>query len=227
MRRADRLFRIVQYLRGRRLTTAAQLADWLGVSPRTVYRDVRDLSASGVPVEGEAGVGYRLLPGFDLPPLMFDRAEIEALVAGARIVEAWSGPQMAGAALSALAKIAAALPTAGRIELERAPLFAPAFAGSVPGVRFDTLHRAIAAREVLRLAYRDRSGDTTERCVWPLSLQFWGSAWTVAGWCELREQFRQFRIDRIAHLESAGRAYPDQAGRRLEDFLRQVRVEPG
>jgi len=100
MRRADRLFRIVQYLRGRRLTTAAQLAGWLQVSTRTVYRDVRDLSLSGVPVEGEAGVGYRLGAGYDLPPLMFDRAELQALAAGARIVEVWAGPETARAAQS-------------------------------------------------------------------------------------------------------------------------------
>ena len=101
MRRADRLLRIVQFLRGRRLTTAQQLAKWLQVSERTVYRDIRDLSLTGTPIEGEAGVGYRLRGGFELPPLMFELEEIEALTLGARMVEAWSSPQLGAAALSA------------------------------------------------------------------------------------------------------------------------------
>src|SRR5438552_6380092 len=119
MRRADRLFAIVQYLRGRRLTTAAQLAGWLEVSERTIYRDVADLAASGVPIDGEAGVGYRIRAGFDLPPLMFTYDEIDALVIGARFVESWGGPGLAGGARSALAKIAAALPGDKRVALER------------------------------------------------------------------------------------------------------------
>lgn len=214
MRRADRLFRIVQYLRGRRLTTAAQLADWLQVSLRTVYRDVRDLSASGVPIEGEAGVGYRLRPGFDLPPLMFERREIEALAAGARIVEVWAGPELAGAARSALAKIAATLPEAGRVDLERTRLFAPnfpapGFGHEVRGALFDRLHAAIAHREVMRLRYRDEHSAVSERAVWPLGLFFWGAAWTLASWCELRTQFRQFRLDRIDSLDALGRDFPD------------------
>ena len=101
MRRADRLFAIVQYLRGRRLTTAAQLAQWLEVSESTVYRDVADLAASGVPIDGEAGVGYRIRAGFDLPPLMFNFDEIDALVIGARFVESWGGPGLAAGARSA------------------------------------------------------------------------------------------------------------------------------
>src|SRR5580658_7583722 len=125
MRRADRLFQIVQYLRGRRLTTAAQLAGWLQVSERTVYRDIRDLSISGIPVEGEAGVGYRLRPGFDLPPIMFTLDEVEALVAGARVIETWGGPALGGHARSAISKIALALPAARREEIERTRLFAP------------------------------------------------------------------------------------------------------
>jgi len=119
MRRADRLFQIVQHLRGRRLTTAAQLAGWLRVSERTVYRDIRDLSISGVPVEGAAGVGYRLKPGFDFPPIMLTMDEVEALVAGARMVETWGGTALGSHARSAIAKIALALPAARREEIER------------------------------------------------------------------------------------------------------------
>src|SRR5258708_25126303 len=110
MRRADRLFAIVQYLRGRRLTTAAQLARWLEVSERTIYRDVADLAASGVPVDGEAGVGYRIRAGLDLPPLMFTFDEIDALGIGARFVESWGGAPLGRRARPAVAKVAAAPP---------------------------------------------------------------------------------------------------------------------
>ena len=144
MRRADRLFRIVQFLRGRRLTTAAQLAKWLQVSERTIYRDVRDLSLTGTPIEGEAGVGYRLRGGFELPPLMFDIEEVEALTLGARMVEAWSSPQLGAAAVSAIAKIATALPAERRQWLEESRTYVPQF--HIPkqlGERFELLRRAI------------------------------------------------------------------------------------
>src|ERR671934_205935 len=151
MRRADRLFRIVQFLRGRRLTTGAFLAGRLGVSLRTVYRDVRDLSLSGVPIEGEAGVGYRLKAGFDVPPLMFTLNEIEALAVGARMVEAWGGPVLADSARSAIEKIVAALPADRRAAVEQPRLYAPAF--HIPPKTLQALEsarEAIGARRVLR-----------------------------------------------------------------------------
>jgi len=226
VRRADRLFQIVQYLRGRRLTTAAQLAEWLSVAPRTIYRDIRDLSRSGVPVEGEAGVGYRLRAGYDLPPLMFTRAELEALATGARMVASWGGPELSSAAGSALSRIAAALPEAARIDLERTRLYAPAFASTGPGAIFDQAHRAITRRSVLRFDYQDRQGLASQREVWPLGLFFWGGAWTLAAWCCMREDFRQFRLDRIEQLQDTGAPFADTSGRRLEDFIRKVRSEP-
>src|SRR5262245_21814917 len=127
MRRADRLFQIVQLLRGRRSLTAAQLAERLEVSERTIYRDVTDLSLSGVPIQGEAGVGYRLDKGFDVPPLMFDAHEIQALVLGARMVEAWTDDALRSAARSALDKIAAVLPPGRRDKLEETALFSLGF----------------------------------------------------------------------------------------------------
>jgi predicted DNA-binding transcriptional regulator YafY len=225
MRRADRLFAIVQYLRGRRLTTAAQLARWLEVSERTIYRDIAELGASGVPIDGEAGVGYRIRAGFDLPPLMFSFDEIDALVIGARFVEAWGGPKLAGGARSALAKIAAALPSDKRVALERSPLFAPGFfIDPKPGERLDALRRAIAEQAFTDLEYKDAAGEITDRRVRPLGLYFWGDAWTLAAWCELRQDFRNFRLDRVAGVSLAGR-YPDEAGKRLEDFLRKMQSE--
>lgn len=225
MRRADRLFQIVQYLRGRRLTTAAQLADWLQVSQRTVYRDIQDLERTGVPVEGEAGVGYRLRPEFDLPPLMFSFDEVEALVAGARMIGSWGSPQLRQASELALAKIAAALPEHRRIELERTRLYAMSFADPAVGDVLDTLRHVIAGRVVTLLDYKDAASQPSTRHVWPLGLYFWGSTWSLAAWCELRRDFRNFRLDRIVGAFSTERQYPDQAGFRLEDFVRAMRSE--
>lgn len=229
MRRADRLFRIVQHLRGRRLTTAAFLASRLGVSLRTVYRDVRDLSLSGVPVEGEAGIGYRLKPGFDVPPLMFTLDEIEALAVGARMVEAWGGPVLAESARTAMEKIVAALPADRRLAVEQTRLYAPGFHVNGKALELlEAVRAAIGKRRVLRLDYRDAGGKASARDVWPLGLYFWGGAWTLGAWCESRDDFRNFRVDRIAAMETLARRYPDQPGRRLADYLRamQSRAKP-
>ena len=175
MRRADRLFEIVQHLRGRRRTTAAQLAQWLEVSERTVYRDIAALMRSGVPIDGEAGVGYRIAASFDLPPLMFTTDEVEALAIGARIVEAWGGPGLAAGARGALAKIAAALPGDRRAAMESTRLFAPDFlVDHLPGERLEALRQAIRARRFAELDYRDGSGRVSARRVRPLGLYFWG-----------------------------------------------------
>src|SRR6266849_4119231 len=208
MRRADRLFQIVQFLRGRRLTTAAFLAGRLAVSLRTVYRDVRDLSLSGVPVECEAGVGYRLRAGFDVPPLMFTLNEIEALAVGARMVEAWGGPVLADSA---------------RTAVEKTRLYAPALHVDGRAMRqLESVREAIGSRRVLRLDYRDAGGKPSERDVWPLALYYWGRTWTIGAWCERRTDFRNFRVDRIAGLETLERRYPDEAGKRLADFIRAM-----
>jgi predicted DNA-binding transcriptional regulator YafY len=221
MRRADRLFRIVQYLRGRSLTTARQLAQWLQVSERTIYRDIRDLSITGTPIEGEAGVGYRLRGGMELPPLQFELEEIEALTLGARMVEAWSGPQLGASAASALAKIATALPKERRAWLDASRTFVPHF--HIPkqlGERFETLRNAIRDRHRVAFVYADELRQLTERNVRPLSLYFWGEQWTLAAWCELRNDFRSFRIDRVLRLQVSEEKFRDEAGKRLSDFMR-------
>src|SRR5260370_32757654 len=177
MRRAAWLFAIVPHLRGRRLTTAAQLARWLEVSERTIYSDVADLAASGVPIDGEAGVVYRFRAGLDLPPLMFTFDEIDALVIGARFVESWGGPALGRGARSALAKIAAALPSDKRIALERATLFAPGFfIDPKPGERLDALRHAIAEHRCADLDYKGVEGQSTTRQVPPLGRHFCGDA---------------------------------------------------
>jgi predicted DNA-binding transcriptional regulator YafY len=223
MRRADRLFQIAQYLRGRRLTTAKQLADWLNVSERTIYRDVRDLSLSGVPVEGEAGIGYRIKPSFDLQPMMFSPDEIDSLVIGMRMVQAWGGPQLAASAAAALAKITLALPKDKRDFVESTAMFAPAFhIEPLHGERLEAIRQAVARRHKLVMEYGDADGKVSERTVWPLALYFFGGTWLIAVWCELRGDFRSFRLDRVRTL-NVTESYPDLQGRRLADFVRAVK----
>jgi len=228
MRRADRLFQIVQYLRGGRLVTAASLAERLEVSERTIYRDVADLQSTGVPIEGEAGVGYVMRSGFDLPPLMFTRDEIVALVAGARIVRAWGGVTMARAAEEALVKIEAVLPDKERARVTDTKVFAPPM-GMTEAVRglIDFSEAAIDQRDVLSFDYCDEKGAKTTRSVHPLGLWFWGKVWTLVAWCELRNDFRMFRLDRIAALKSADRKYKPVPERSLAECLRQIEAKHG
>lgn len=158
-RRADRLFQIVQILRGRRLTTAAHLADRLGVSERTVYRDIRDLSLSGVPVEGEAGSGYRLMSGFDLPPLMLTNKESEALMVAIRLLKTWGGESLSRELESAQEKVLAILPEESRRKAEQTRIYAPDFCmQSHSRSDFDMIHQAISAQRVLAMHYRDEAG---------------------------------------------------------------------
>ena len=227
MRRADRLFELVQRLRGRRLSTAVQLAGWLEVSVRTVYRDVADLQARGVPIEGEAGVGYRLRPGYTLPPLMFTAPEAQALVAAVRIAQPRLDAAMAAEAEAALAKILAVLPADARVAAESLALYAPD-AGIAPEVReaLQTMRGAVLQRRKLRLHSVDEQGKVSERSVRPLGCFFWGAVWTLAAWCELRQDFRSFRIDRVRRLEPLDERFRDEPGRTLADLLRAVGAVP-
>ncbi len=222
MRRADRLFQIVQYLRGGRLVVARDLAERLEVSERTIYRDIADLQSTGVPIDGEAGVGYILREGYDLPPLMFSRDEVTALVLGARLAKAWGGARMALAAEEALVKIEAVLPQAERAQLRQTPLYAVGFDQS-DRVRamLDRLDVAISQRQRLDLAYQRLNGERSTRIVRPLGLYYWGKVWTLAAWCELREDFRIFRVDRIGEPVNAG-PFSIERGRTLRDFLKTM-----
>lgn len=220
MRRADRLFQIVQILRKGRLVTAAELARRLEVSERTIYRDLRDLASTGVPVEGEAGVGYILREGYDLPPLMFSRDEVEALVVGARLVRAWAGGALADAAGRVLEKVEAVVPEPRRRELEDARLYAPGHGASPElSARMDVVREAINARRVIAFDYRREDGAPSVRSVHPLGLFFWGRVWTLAGWCELRGDFRNFRLDRMTEVRALERGFAEEPGRSLADFI--------
>ncbi|MCV0394179.1 MAG: YafY family transcriptional regulator [Rhizobiaceae bacterium] len=225
MRRADRLFQIVQHLRGGRLVTARMLGERLEVSERTIYRDIADLQSTGVPIDGEAGVGYLMREGYDLPPLMFTRDEIVALVAGARMVRAFGGATMARAAEEALIKIGTVLPEAERARIARTEIHTPdGFMSEAVRNAIDAIERAIEKRDVLGLDYSDEAGHATQREVRPLGLWFWGRVWTLVAWCELRDDFRAFRIDRIAEFRPAGRNFRPERGKTLADFYRQMEL---
>lgn len=218
-RRAERLFQIVQRLRDLRVATAEQLAGELGVSVRTVYRDVADLSLS-VPISAVPGKGYSLLPGYDLPPLMFNREEIEAIVLGARFVEGWADADLARAAASALAKVRRALPDGLKESLDAIPLHALVLGDLPERNAMAAFRRAINEKRPVRMSYASIAGDITERTVEPLGLFYWGKVWTAAAWCRLRQDFRSFRLDRVDRLSILPEQFGAVAGRTLEDFIR-------
>jgi predicted DNA-binding transcriptional regulator YafY len=221
MRRADRLFQIVLYLRRRRVATARDLAQALEVSERTIYRDVQELSACGLPIEGAAGVGYRVRRGFDLPPLMFDREELQALRLGARMVRSWADPDLSQAAANALRKIEAVLPP--DMEDLGEALYAPNLR-PYPVHLVGLLRRAVTEHRKARFDYAKEDGKASSRTVWPLGLFYWGAVWTLVAWCELRDDFRNFRLDRIAEAEVTAEPFTLQPGQTLEDFLARVRA---
>jgi predicted DNA-binding transcriptional regulator YafY len=223
MRPADRLFQLVQLIRGRRLCTATFLAERLEVSPRTVYRDIAQLQRQGVPIEGEAGMGYRLGKGFDLPPLMFTENEAAAMVASVRLAQALLDAPSALAAESALGKILSVLPVASRAAAEQSPLFAPSFHID-PQVQatLASLRLAIQNRRKVSLDYRNAEGQASQRVLRPLGCFYWGKVWTLGAWCESRQAFRSFRLDRIEQLVVLDQAFALESGKSLSDFLRYM-----
>jgi predicted DNA-binding transcriptional regulator YafY len=222
MRRADRLFQLVQLVRGRRLSTADFIAARLEVSVRTVYRDIADLQAQGVPFEGEAGVGYRMRAGFDLPPLMLTREEAQALVAAMRLARRSLDPGLAAHGEAALSKVLAVLPPGARVAAESTAVHAPPYGGASPAMlaQLEQVRLAAEGRRKVRLRYVDLQEVASERVVRPLGCLYWGDAWTLAAWCEQRAAFRNFRIDRIAELEVLDQRFRDEAGKTLADLAR-------
>ena len=224
MRRADRLFLIIHALQGRRTALPARrLADTLGVSLRTVYRDVADLQTSGVPIEGEAGVGYLLRKGSDIPPLMFSADELESLVVGTRFVRAFAGERLARGAQAAMLKIDAVLPAELRGRAERSRVFVPQRWHEAKSGVVDALHAAIAAHHVLNIVYRDQAGRESTRAIEPLCLACWGPVWTLGAWCRLRRDFRNFRPDRM-QFSATGEIFEETRGRGLDAYLAAMGV---
>lgn len=222
MRKSERLFKLVTLLQGRRTAITAQtLADALGVTMRTVYRDIQALVLSGVPIDGEAGVGYRLRKGFDLPPLMFQSQEVTALLVGSRMVQAWTDSELALAAKQAETKILAALTPQMLIDVSRLPYRIPNFSrpeNEVHGI----LRKACEARQKITITYRDLKEQQSTRTLSPFGLFGWGDHWTLLAWCEKRDDYRNFRLDRIQNITLLVEHYPHHPQRNLEHYLTQV-----
>lgn len=220
MRRADRLFQIVQYLRNRRLTTAKWLAEKLEVSERTIYRDIQDLMLSGVPIEGEAGVGYVLRRGFDIPPIMFTKDEIEALVIAARLAKTWAGTKLARSTELALDKIEAVLPDNLKAELAKPRLYTPGISNNhSTSALLDDIREAVNAKHIIHIEYLSLKDEVSSRELKPLGLFFWGKVWTLASWCELRKSYRSFRVDRIQSIRITDITFEEDDSISFNDFL--------
>jgi len=228
MRKAERLFQLLTLLRGRRtVITAKALSERLQVSERTIYRDIQALSLSGVPIEGEAGVGYRLRPGFSVPPLMFDEEELEALLLGVRMVQGWSDSALGNAADRALDKIRAVLPETlhHRHTIRPEWLLVPDYYREESARFSDQIRQAIKSQQVLQLDYRREDGAESTRVIWPLGLVFWGKTWTLIAWCELRTAYRMFRLDRILQSLPLPRHYETTSEISLQYYLNKVQQE--
>lgn len=203
MRKSDRLFQLTNILRRHQPITAKQLAEKLMVSERTIYRYVDDLSLSGIPIYGEPGVGYRLSEGFELPPLQLSPGELEALIAGVSFTASLTGKDFAASAHSLLSKIEAVLPNESKlISSEDRVVRVPAsHRGSEVYHVWGTAHSAIETERWLTISYNSLSEIETSRTIFPLGLFYWGGRWTLGGWCVLRGDYRDFRVDRISRLE--------------------------
>jgi len=225
MSRAQRLLDLVQALRGyRRPVSGATLAETLGISLRTVYRDIETLKAQGAHIDGEPGVGYVLRPGFMLPPLMFSEEEIEAIVLGSRWVADRADTALGSAARNALAKIAAVLPQDLKISLDTSSLLVgPGNAVAAGDAELPTIRLAIRTERKLRIGYVDGRGRDSKRTIWPFALAFFDRVRVVVAWCEIREGFRHFRTDRISKVQFVDKRYP----RRRQVLLKDWRATEG
>ena len=219
MSRSARLLGILQAMQGRRRPVTAQaLAEAAGVSLRTLYRDIETLRGQGAAIEGEAGLGYLLRPGFFLPPLAFNEEEAEALLLGLRWVARRGDPDLAEAAESAFGKLAAILPPAVEAAASGSGLVPAAGPGQV--AHLATLRQAMRQESKIRLDYADKAGAATRRVVWPLAVGFFTGAEVLAAWCELRQDHRHFRLDRM----QAVALLPDRLPRRRAVLLAEWRL---
>lgn len=225
MSRSERLLDLLQILRRHRYpVSGTKLAAELDISVRTLYRDIAALQRQGAAIDGEAGIGYVLRPGFTLPPLMFSEEEIEALVLGSRWVADRADSRLAGAARNALAKIAAVLPDKSRAELDGSTLFiGPGEVVADDDVELGLIRQAIRTERKLDIRYRDQNDNGSQRTIWPIALAFFDRVRVVVAWCELRQAFRHFRTDRITALVTSETRYP----RRRHALLKAWREQEG
>lgn len=229
MARSERLLTLLQALRRhRRPVTGAALAEETGVSLRTLYRDIASLQAQGAHIEGEAGIGYVLKPGFMLPPMMFSQEEIEALVLGSRWVARSAEPRLAAAGADAMAKIAAVLPEDMRAEIDSATLLVEPRRRQEDKADLSAIRKAIRNERIVEINYSDESGAVSIRRVWPFALGYLEHIRIMAAWCELRHDFRHFRTDRIGEMQVLDSRYPRRravlmkAWREIDDYTRNA-----
>jgi predicted DNA-binding transcriptional regulator YafY len=226
--RAQRLLDLIQLLRQRRRPVAgAVLASQLGTSLRTLYRDIETLKAQGADIEGEAGLGYILRSGFLLPPLMFTQDEIEAVVLGSRWVAKRADDPLAEAAKSALAKIAAVLPEGRKADVERSALLVgPASMSATARGEATIVRRAIDRQQKLQIRYADGFGNASDRKIWPLALSFFDNAEVIVAWCEQRDDYRHFRIDRLLSLVALDELYSGSREKLLRLWREREKIPP-
>lgn len=227
MSRAQRLLDLIQVLRRHRHpVSGATLAEATGVSLRTLYRDIELLKAEGAHIDGEAGVGYVLRPGFMLPPLMFSEEEIEALVLGSRWVHQRADRALADAAANVLAKIGAVLPKDLRDTLDESGLLiGPGDPIAAGDAQLPKIRQAIRTERKIGLSYRDNNGADSKRTIWPFALSFFEKVRVVVAWCELREDFRHFRTDRIVTLNMTEKRYPRRRQAMLKEWRERERTK--
>lgn len=224
MNKAERLFHLTTLLKARRTAiTAEALAEKLDVSVRTVYRDIQALIVSGIPIEGEAGVGYLLNPGFEVPPLMFNNEELQALLVGIRMVKAFTDPELSSAATQAEDKILSVLPDHLKRYAENQPYCVPVLdRDDALRQRHLNIRHACERKNKLAIGYTDEKAQCSDRVIWPLGLVSWGDRWTLVAWCELRQDYRHFRFDRIVELNETGDTFETTADINLKHFLSTV-----
>jgi predicted DNA-binding transcriptional regulator YafY len=218
MRRAERLFRLVNEMRTRGISRAEDLAQKFEVSTRTIYRDIAHLQASGLPIEGEAGIGYMLRPGFDLPNVTFTYEQVDALAVGLSFVEGLDDPTLAAAAREVRAKLQAGMPHPEARKLADAPYFSlRRKTGPTPHIT--QLRTAIRKRLIVRINYQNAARVATSRSIRPLAIWNLPEGWMFSGWCDLRQGFRTFRLDRIASLTVTAQVFDDNPAQNLDAFI--------
>jgi predicted DNA-binding transcriptional regulator YafY len=228
MRRSDRLFDIIQRLRSaNRPTTAAALAAELEVTPRTVYRDIATLQARRVPIEGAAGIGYVLRKGFDLPPLMFTIDEVEAIAVGARLVRRLKDPKLQQAADAVLAKVTVVVPERLRSHIADTPVYvSPGMAAEAEGADLAEVRAAIRDSAKLYIAYADEQGRRTNRVIWPIAMAYYVDVTLVGAWCELRADYRNFRVERIQSSKVLDEHFDQDGGRLFREWSALPKEKP-
>lgn len=222
MQKPERLLKLLTLLQSRRRAiTALSIAEHFQISERTVYRDIQALILSGVPIEGEAGVGYVLRKGEVLPPLTFTEAEMEALILGVRMVQGWSDEALGQSADAALEKIRAILPDRLHYlqSMTHETILVPDYERERSAQFSQPIREAIRKKQKIRVDYRKEDGETSTRVLWPLGLVFWGKVWTLIGWCELRNDYRVFRLDRMINIKPVDDFFETTEERNLKHYI--------